>query len=222
MIPSLEVLNYLKAFLGGVGLSLTPCVYPLIPVTAGYIGASSAGSRLKGLSLSLVYVTGIAITYSLLGLFASLTGTLFGRVSSHPLTYILVGVLIVLFGLSMGNLFNIHFPRIIKPLEFKKISYFSVFVLGLSSGLVVAPCVTPVLGSILLHLAAKKDLLYGATLLLSFAYGMGLILILVGTFSGLLANLPKSGKWMAYIQKIFSLLLLAAGAYFIYQGLRRI
>jgi thiol:disulfide interchange protein DsbD len=222
MNPSVNLLDYLKAFLGGVGISLTPCIYPLIPITAGYIGASSSGSKFKGFLLSLVYVTGIAITYSILGLFASLTGTIFGRIGSHPVTYLLVGIIIILFGLSMSDLWVINLPPVIKPAALKKRGYFSVFFLGLSSGLVVSPCLTPVLGSILLHLTTKKNLLYGAALLFSFAYGMGLILILAGTFSALLVNLPRTGKWMLYIKKAFSFILIGMGIYFIYTGLRRI
>lgn len=222
MIQSGHELNYLSAFLGGIAASLTPCVYPLIPVTAGYVTAGASGSKLKGFILSLIYVTGIAVTYSILGLVASLTGTLFGRISSSPVTYFFVGIVVVIFGLSMLDLFKLPFPAPIKLPAFKKQNYFTAFILGLSSGLIISPCLTPVLGAILLHLAAKKNLLYGITLLFSFAYGMGLILILVGTFSALLVNLPKSGKWMDYIKKTGALILLAAGAYFIFDGFRRL
>jgi len=215
-------LDYLFAFLGGILISFTPCVYPLIPITVGYIGVKAGGSKLKGLVLSLVYVTGIAFTYSVLGLLASLTGTIFGRISSSPITYFFVGGVIILFGLSMLDLFRIPLPNIIKLTKFKKQSYFSTFILGLSSGLIASPCLTPVLGSILVYLTAKKNLLYGVTLLFSFAYGMGLMLILVGTFSAVLINLPKSGKWMLYIKKIFSFVLIGMGIYFIYAGIRRL
>jgi cytochrome c-type biogenesis protein len=213
--------DYLTAFLGGVVVSLTPCVYPLIPITAGYVGAA-ASTKLKGFLLSLVYVTGIAITYSLLGLLASLTGTIFGSISTSPIAYFFVGVVIILFGLSMLDLFIIPVPNLIRLPAFKKQNYFSVFILGLTSGLVVSPCVTSVLGSILLYLTTKKNLLYGVTLLLSFAYGMGLILILVGTFSATLVNLPKSSKWMEYVKRIVAFVLIGIGIYFIYRGIRRI
>ncbi len=222
MIPSAEPINYLTAFLGGILVSLTPCVYPLIPITAGFIGINSAGSKFKGLTLSLVYVTGIAVTYSILGLVASLTGKLFGQISTHPLTYFFVGSIIILFGLSMLDLFVVPLPGIIKKLPaYKKENYFSAFFFGLSSGLVVSPCLTPALGSILLHLATKKNILYGVTLLLSFAYGMGLILILVGTFSAALLNLPRLGKGMVYIKKAGGLILIGMGIYFIALSLRR-
>ncbi len=214
--------DYLVAFMGGIAASFTPCVYPLIPVSVGYIGASSAGSKLKGFTLSLSYVTGIAVVYSLLGLLASLTGQIFGTVSAHPLTYISVGVVIILFGVSILEVFSIPLPNIIKSGLLKKKNHFSVFVLGLVSGLVISPCLTPVVGAILAYLALKKNLIYGASLLFSFAYGMGLILILSGTFSGILAALPKSGKWMEYIKKAGALVLIGMGIYFIIVGLMRI
>ena len=223
MIPSGSPVNYFTAFLGGVLVSLTPCVYPLVPITAGYIGINSCGSRFKGFALSLVYVTGIAVMYSLLGLLASLTGTIFGKISTHPLTYFFVGGVIILFGLSMLDLFTLPLPNIIKisPGQ-KKQGYFSTFFFGLSSGLIVSPCLTPALGSILLYLATKKNILYGMTLLFTFAYGMGLIFILVGTFSAALLSLPKLGKVMVYIKRIAALILIGMGIYFITASFRRI
>lgn len=215
-------LDFLLAFFGGILLSFTPCVYPLIPVSAGYIGVKSGGSRVKGFFLSLVYVTGVAVTYSVLGLAASLTGGFFGALSIHPVTYILVGAVIFIFGLSMFGAFVIPLPKIVKLPGLKKGNYFSTFFLGLSSGLVISPCLTPVLGSILVYLAAKKNVIYGAGLLFTFAYGMGLVLILVGTFSTVLMSLPKSGKWLVYMQKIWALVLIILGAYFIFDGIRRI
>lgn len=214
--------DYVVAFLGGVLVSFTPCVYPLIPISAGFIGIKAGGSKLRGFSLSISYVTGIAITYSILGLFASLTGTLFGKINSSPITYFLVGAVIIFFGFSLLDLFIIPVPNIIKLPVFKKQNYFSAFLLGLSSGLIASPCLTPVLGSILAYLATKKNLLYGATLLFSFAYGMGLILILVGTSSAILVNLPKSGKWLVYAKRFSAILLIAMGVYFISTGIRRL
>jgi len=215
-------LEYLFVFLGGIALSFTPCVYPLIPVTAGYIGIQAAGSKLKGLVLSFIYVSGIAVTYSLLGLLASLTGTVFGKISSHPLTSILTGSIIVVFGLSMLNVFALYFPSVTKLSRFRGKGYFSIFLLGLASGLVMSPCVSPALGAILVYLATKNNLVYGITLLMVFAYGMGLTLILVGTFSGIMLNFPKSGKWLVYVERICAVIVIGAGIYFIYNGIRRI
>jgi len=215
-------IDYLRAFFGGLGISFTPCVYPLIPIVAGYIGLKEGITKVRGFTLSVFYVIGVAVTYSILGIFASLTGRMFGTVSSHPLTYLFVGVVIVLFGLSMSGLFIIPLPNIVKRTQFKNQGFFSAFLLGLSSGLIVSPCLTPVLGSILVYLATKKNVVYGATLLFSFACGMGFILILTGTFSSaLLGILPKSGKWMVYLKWLYSFVLVGAGIYFIYIGIRR-
>lgn len=214
-------LDYIFAFAGGVIVSFTPCVFPLIPVTAAYIGATAAKSKFKGFALSLIYVTGIAIAYSILGLTASLTGQLFGRISSSGFTYIAAGAVMVIFGLSMFELFYIPTPNLIKFPAVKKQGFFSSLILGLVSGLVIGPCTTPALAAILAYLAAKKNVLYGMTLLFSFAYGMGLILILVGTFSGFLTALPKPEKWMVYVKKAGALIILASGVYFIITGIKR-
>jgi len=213
--------DYLIAFLGGVFVSFTPCIYPLIPVSVSYIGATSGRSKLKGLSLSLIYVTGVAVTYSILGLLATLTGTIFGRISSSPVIHLIVGGVIILFGLSMLDFFTIPVPNITKLTKLKRRNYLSTFILGLSSGLIASPCLTPVLGTILVYLTTKKNLLYGATLLFSFAYGMGAVLIIIGTFSGMLVNLPKSGKWLEYIKRTFAIILIVMGLYFISVAIRR-
>lgn len=216
-------IDYLVAFSGGVLVSLTPCIYPLIPITASFIGIKAEGRRLKGLSLGLIYVTGMAFTYSILGLVASLTGKFFGAFSTHPLTSIIVGVVIIIFGLSMLEVFQIQLPVFIKlPHLNKKPGYLSSFLLGLTSGLIISPCISPALGAILVYLAARSNILYGITLLFAFAYGMGLILIIIGAFSSLLLSLPKAGRWMVQIKKICALLLMLIGAYFIYTAIRRL
>jgi len=215
-------LDYLLAFFGGILISLTPCVYPLIPITAGYIGINSASSKKKGLFLSLAYVTGMALTFSALGLFASLTGKIFGLISSHPITYIIVGVVIFLFGLAMLDVFPLILPNFIRLPKSKKGGYFPAFILGLASGLIVGPCLTPALGAILAYLATKQNILYGASLLFVFAYGMGVIFILIGTFSGLFLRIPKLNKWMVYIKKFIGVIIIITGIYFIFTGIGRI
>lgn len=201
-------------------ISFTPCVYPLIPVSVSYISVRS-NSKPKGFILSLVYVTGIAFTYSILGLVASLTGKIFGSISNHPVTYLVVGTIIVIFGLSMTDLFHISFGTNFGSPVFKKKGYFSIFLLGITSGFIISPCLTPVLGSVLSYLATRKNIFYGMSLLAVFAYGMGLVFILSGTFAGILVNLPKSGRWMVYFKKAAGVVLVSIGAYFIYVGITR-
>jgi thiol:disulfide interchange protein len=214
--------DYVSVFFGGVVLSFTPCVYPLLPVTAGYIGVHAKGSKLKGLFLSFLYVTGLAITYSALGLVAALTGKMFGRISSHPFTLIAVGSIFVLLGLSMFKVFAVYFPAVIRLSRFKNKGGLSALLLGMVSGLVASPCVAPALVAILAYLATTRNVVYGATLLMVFAYGMGLTLILIGIFSTALLHLPKSGRWMIYVERICALVLIGAGIYFIFNAVRSI
>lgn len=204
-------------------MSFSPCIYPLLPVSVSYIGLWSGGNKPKAFIFSLVYVSGIAVTYSLLGIIASLTGTLLGKVILPYIAHLLVGTVIILFALSMlFEVFEILIKHTDKRNPLKKHSFLSVFFFGLSSGLIISPCLTPVLGSILSYLTTKSNIFYGATLLLTFAYGMGLTLIIIGTFSSLLLSIPKSGKWLGYIKKFFALMLLGMGIYFIIIGIRRI
>lgn len=215
-------IDLIFAFFYGILASFTPCVYPLVPVIIGYIGAGPAESRFKGFCLSLTYVTGIATTYSLLGLVATLTGSVFGTFSALPQVRIATGAVIVLFGLSMLELFFLPGIGLKRLPGLKKRSYFSVFFLGASSGLLISPCLTPVLGAILSYLATQKNLLHGTLLLFSFAYGMGLVLIIAGSSGGIFSALPKAGKWTVFIKKGCALLLIGAGIYFIFTGIRRL
>ncbi len=209
-------------FVGGVFLSFTPCVYPLLPVIAGYIGINAGGSHLKGLFLSFVYVSGLAIIYAALGLIAVLTGKMFGVISSHSLIFVAVGVVFIIFGLSMFDVFRICLPTWKVPVWFNKKGVFPVLVLGMFSGLVASPCVVPALAAILVYLTTTKNFFYGSILLLVFAYGMGLSLILVATFSTVLLHLPKSGRWMVIVKKICALVLIGMGIYFIFNAIRRL
>lgn len=214
-------LDYVVAFFAGVLISFTPCVYPLIPISASYIGARGSGSRLKGFTLSLTYVLGIALTYAALGLVASLTGRIFGTISSHPAAYLIAGLIVIVSGIFMLDVFNVALPNLVKLPQVKKANYLSVLLLGLVSGLIIGPCTTPVLGAILGYIATKKNVVYGSMLLFSFAYGTGFVLILVGTFSSLLLSFPRSGKWLEYVKKLCAVVLIGTGAYFIFIAIRR-
>ena len=219
MNPSGSPVDFLAAFFGGVLLSLTPCIYPLLPITIAYIGASSANSKVKGFSLSFIYVTGISITYAALGIAAVWTGTIFGRFSSLPLVRIIAGLIIIFFGISLWDGRGINLPFFKLPVNNRLSPYLSCLILGLTSGLVISPCTAPVLGSILTFVAVKRNFIYGALLLLTFAYGMGMLLILAGTFSSILAKLPKTGRWMKVMSRICAIILILGGIYFVFSGL---
>ncbi|MFA5038167.1 MAG: cytochrome c biogenesis protein CcdA [Candidatus Omnitrophota bacterium] len=215
MISGGNPFEFIFAFGAGVLVSFSPCVYPLLPITVGYIGATGQKDRFHAFMLSLIYVLGMAITYSILGVFASMTGKIFGQISSSPLSFFIIGNICIVFGLSMLGVFELHLPEFFLRKVRARKSKFSVFLLGMTSGLIVGPCTAPVLGAILVFVATKQNLLYGIFLLFSFAYGMGALLILAGTFSGMLASLPKSGHWMYTVEKIGGILLILTGEYFL-------
>ena len=199
-------------FLAGVGVSFTPCVYPVIPMTLGYIGARSAGDRWKGFMLSLVYVFGMAMTYAVLGAFAALTGQLFGRIGSSPWTYLVVANVCLVLGLSMLGLFEL--PQFGAGLTAsKKKGYFGAFLVGVVSGLIVGPCTAPVLAAVLVYVGSQKNVVYGFSLLFAFGYGVGFLMLLLGTFTGLATSLPKSGQWLVRVKQAFGWLLILAAQY---------
>ncbi len=218
MIAQGDSLSYLSAFLGGVLVSFSPCVYPLVPVTLGFIGVKAGASRLKGFLLSLVYVLGLAVTYSVLGLIASLGGRLFGEISSHPASFLVIGNACILAGLSFFDVISFGFSGARLANKVQKGGYGSSFLLGMASGLVAGPCTAPALGTILLYVANKQNLAYGASLLFVFAYGMGSLLILTGTFSSVFLNLPKSERWFSGVKKLCGFILIGIGEYFIIQA----
>ena len=201
------------AFVGGVLASLTPCVYPMIPITAGVIGhANIGGSKWRGLSLSLTYVTGMALTYAALGIFAAATGRFFGTINSSPWTFLVVGNIILLFGLGMLDV--VQLPAFAAKFTSRRLGWTGIFLAGISSALVAGPCTTPVLGTLLAYTASSQSLLVGGLLLFVFSLGMGALLLGVGTFSSFLAAIPRSGAWMVTIKKTMGLLMLAIAQYF--------
>ena len=211
------VLAYLAVYLGGVLVSFTPCVYPVIPITVAYIGGQSSGSKLKGFVLSIFYVLGMALAYTFLGSFAALTGKLFGQIQTNPWTFFIIANLCILLGLSMLEVFTLPLPSFLtrfQPGERKK-GLLGSFLVGAAAGFVLGPCTAPVLAVLLSFVATRQNIIFGMGLLFVFAFGMGTLLIILGTFTGLLANVPKAGAWMVRIKKIFGWILVGMGEYFL-------
>ena len=209
----------LFVFLVGMATSLTPCIYPMIPVTLAVLGAKSHGQKKsKSFALSIVYVLGIAVTYATLGLIAAQTGALFGSLLSHPVVVSVLAILFILMGLSMYGAFELQAPRFIRNyLGHKKTdkTYLGAFFAGTISGVVASPCVGPVLVSILTHVAQTQNMLFGFTTLFVFALGMGVLFIVLGTSSALLRHLPKSGPWMNFVKFIFGSIMISMALYYI-------
>jgi len=206
-------------FLGGLLTSLTPCVYPMIPITISIIVGQKKRSRAQSVILSVVYVLGIATTYAALGIIAVATGSLFGSLSSN--IWVLFGVanICVLFGLSMLDVFTLNIPFLssLQSAKPKGGGFIGVFLLGIVFGMVASPCTAPVLGVILTFVATSHSYVFGASLLFTYALGVGVLLIAVGSFAGAMQHMPKSGAWMVRIKKVFGWLMIAMGEYFLIQ-----
>jgi cytochrome c-type biogenesis protein len=215
-----SALAYAAAFAGGVLIGFTPCVYPILPITVGYIGGRSPGSKAKGFFLSLSYILGMAAMYAALGSVAALTGRIFGQTAASPLTNIVVGNVCILMALSLLDVFHVPVPSFLGrgSTGKRRSGAIGAFAMGLLSGLVVGPCTAPVLGALLAYVGARQNILFGASLLFVFALGMGSLLLVVGTFTGLLANLPKSGRWTDTVKKGFGIFLILAGEYFLLEA----
>ena len=208
---------YLAAYAAGVLVSFTPCTYPLIPITVSYIGGKSRGSRAAGFFLSLAYVIGTSLTYTALGSVAAVSGSLFGSFQSSPWPNLVIANICILMGLSMLEMFSLPVPRFLSGshVASRRGGIIGGLLLGAASGLIMSPCTTPVLGVLLSFVATKQNVFFGMSLLFVFAFGMGSLLLFLGTFAGLLATLPKAGPWMVSIQRLFGWVFIAIGEYFL-------
>lgn len=205
-------------FGAGLATSLTPCVYPMIPITAGILGGAGAVQRSRGrnILLTLVYVLGLALMYSVLGLLAALSGTLFGTVSASPWAYFFMGNLLLVFGLALLDVFTVSAPgRLLSwSSRFTGNSVGGVFAMGATSGLVAAPCGAPAFVAVLTFVSTTRSALLGFLYLFVFSLGLTALLIAVGIFSGGLAALPRAGKWTLWIKRAGGAVLLAMAEYY--------
>jgi cytochrome c-type biogenesis protein len=215
---------YAIAFLGGLLTSFTPCTYPILPVTVGYLGSRSGRSRMRILLASGMYAVGMATTYAVLGMAAGLTGRMFGEVTAHPLSYLVMGNVCILLSLSLFDVFRMTTPGFLARLGSAGDGGTpgGAFLVGICSGIVVGPCTAPVLGGLLLYVGSSGHPVFGASLLFTFAVGMALPVVVLGTFAGLLAGMPRSGAWLVKVKKGFGVLLLFAGEYLLLEAGKRL
>jgi len=206
-------------FGAGVATSLTPCIYPMIPITAGILGGAGATGRSRGRTavMTLAYVSGLALVYSLLGLLAGLTGTLFGTVSSNPWAYFTMANLLLVFGLAMLDVVPVAAPRRLVAWAGRLAgdSVGGVFAMGAASGLVAAPCGAPAFAAVLTFVAATGSAALGLLYLLAFSLGLTALLVVVGLSSGTLASLPQAGRWTAWVKRAGGVLLIAMAEYYL-------
>ena len=214
-------LAFVTLFGAGLVTSLTPCVYPMIPITASVLAGSAeqGASRSRVVGLTFTYALGLALLYAMLGLLAGLSGTLFGTVSANPWVRLAIGNMLLVFGLAMFDVIPIRVPQ--RLLQWagtgKGGSYPSVFVLGAASGVVAAPCGAPAFAVVLTWVAATEAGAKGFLYLFVFSFGMTALLVAVGLFSGFGAALPAAGAWMVWIKKGAGVIMLLMAQYYFVQ-----
>ena len=211
-------------FIAGVLTSLTPCIYPMIPITAAIVGGQSVGeaapSRLRTVLLTLTYVVGLALAYATLGVIAGLTGTIFGSVSTNPWLYFAMANLLILAALVLLDILPLRIPTSLlnRAANAGTAGRFSgAFIMGAASGLVAAPCSAPVMAAVLTWVTTTKRAGLGFLYLFSFSLGMCALLVAVGLFSGAAARLPRAGVWMIWVKRGFALVMVGVAEYYLIQ-----
>lgn len=214
---SASFLLFLLVFAAGFLASLTPCVYPVIPIVMGFVGGRSQGRKLKGFVLSLFFVLGLSLVYSILGVVAAKTGSLIGISFQNPVVVVAIAAIFIVMGLSLAGLFSIPVPSWItaKASGSHKSEYLGAVIVGGVSAVIAAPCVGPVLIALLSWISQSGNILLGFWLTFVFSLGMSVIFLLAGTFSGAISSLPRGGGWMSAVKYFFSVLLIAGGIFFL-------
>ena len=231
------------AYLGGILSSLTPCVYPMIPITISVIGGTASRDRSvqthrwRDVAVrSLVYVSGMAVVYAFLGVLAGLTGRVFGTITQSAGWYMFLGATFSLGALIMIGVIPFdpmawldRMGRLLRggsgarhpthsATQHREVTLLGAFTLGASSGFIASPCTTPVLTAILAYIAKTQSVGLGLLLMLGFALGLGTLLVVVALFTGALQLLPRSGAWMDRIKLASGLLLLGMGHYLVFRA----
>jgi len=211
------LLTFLLIFLGGLALNLTPCVYPMIPLTISYFGNQKSEKPMVILGRAVAYVCGISVTYSALGVTAALTGKILGSSLQSPLVLVGISLVLVTLSLSMFGVYEIQAPSWIlnRIASTSTQGWLGALGMGLVFGIVAAPCVDPFSIGLLTFVAAKANPYLGFIMFFTLSLGLGFPYVWLGFFSNEIQRLPKSGMWMVWVKKVFGLILLGMPLYFL-------
>jgi thiol:disulfide interchange protein DsbD len=226
LLVSQPLLAYPLVFAGGVLTSLTPCIYPMIPITAAVVGGGrvslpAGAGRSRTVALTVAYVTGLALAYASLGLIAGLSGSLFGAISTNKWALLLMANLLLAFALMMLDVLPVPVPSALMQRaatlgDGQRV--LGAFAMGAASGIVAAPCGAPVMATLLTWVAATHSAWRGFSYLFVFSLGMSALLVVVGLATGSMGRLPRAGAWMLTIKKVFALLMLGMSEYYLLQA----
>jgi thiol:disulfide interchange protein DsbD len=206
-------------FGAGVLTSLTPCLYPMIPITVAIVGGNAGGARrATRMALAATYVIGLAAAYAALGLIAGLTGTLFGSISTNPWLLLAMANVMLLAAAMMADVIPVPIParlpaRAATLGEGGRLA--GVLVMGIASGLVAAPCGAPVMAAILTWVSATGSAWLGFLYLFVFSLGMSTLLLVFAFLADTSLRLPRAGPWMLWVKRVFAIILLGVAEYYL-------
>ena len=212
-------------FIAGVLTSLTPCIYPMIPITVAIVGGASTGAEPAGraprrrvIALTLAYTLGLALVYAALGLVAGMTGSMFGEISSNPWLYFTMANVLIVAALAMLDVLPVRLPTALIARASQAGSggrTLGAFAMGAVSGAVAAPCSAPVMAAVLTWVATTKSAALGFLYLFTFSVGMCTLLVVVGLSAGTVTRLPRAGTWMLWVKRAFALIMLGVAEYYL-------
>lgn len=203
-------------FMGGLALNLSPCIYPMIPITVSYFGGKSG--RMKGAAMvhGILYLIGLSVTNSIMGMASALSGNMLGSMLQHPAALIVIGLIMMILGFSFFDLWEVRVPPALNKIASKNLGgYFGTFFMGLTIGIIAAPCIGPFILGLLAYVGQKGDPLFGFLCFFILSMGMGLPICILALFSGAMKRLPLSGDWMLWIRRLMGWVLIAMAIYMI-------
>jgi thiol:disulfide interchange protein DsbD len=212
------LMTLIAVLLGGIALNLTPCVYPLIPITASYFGGRSETGTQQGFLIlhGFLYILGLSLMNSTLGVTAAFTGKLMGSILQHPIVLIFVSTVLLLMALNFFGFWELQMPSFLSSVASRShTGYAQSLFMGLTLGIVAAPCIGPFIIGLLTMVAQRGDPLYGFFIFFTLSIGLGIPLFILSLFAGNLNKLPRSGEWLLWIRYLFGWIMFAMAVYFI-------
>jgi thiol:disulfide interchange protein DsbD len=207
--------GFISVLVGGLLLNLTPCVYPLIGITVAYFGNEGGGSR-RVVSLAILYVLGIAFTFSVVGVAAALSGGLFGAALQNPYVLGAIAMMLLTLAASSFGWFTLQPPQwLMRHVGVARPGYLGSLIMGLGMGVVAAPCIGPIVLGLLLLVERNGSAFFGFALFFTLAIGMGFPYVGLAAAAGNLRNLPRSGEWLAWVEQLFGFVLIGLALYFV-------
>ncbi|MEI7751479.1 MAG: cytochrome c biogenesis protein CcdA [Candidatus Omnitrophota bacterium] len=208
---------FVSVFFLGLGLNLTPCIYPMLSITISLFRGSEGEPRGRSFAKALAYVLGMVTMYSGLGLAAAMTGSFFGEWLQNFWVQLMTGILVIGLACSMLGLYQFQLPSWMMPSYQgrSKGAILSFFASGLLVGIVAAPCMGPAVLGLLAFVSVQQNIIFGFSLFFVMALGLGLPYLVLGTYSGLLKKLPKSGAWLVWFERLMGVVLLTFGIFYV-------